>query len=85
MTEMTNKQLYICNCPLECQEFCYIARTKREAQRPTNTQTPLENNTSTPKVTPLPIHPLHVIWAFIILLILVFSDRVGEMMRMIIK
>lgn len=88
---MSDQPITFCKCPLDCQEFCYILRQKREreeaeiqrfippyiqeiaknikaqeAQR--QTQQPPQTQTS-------PIHLLHIAWALVIVLALVFNQQ----------
>lgn len=96
---MTNNYLSFCKCPLDCQEYCYIARQKREAQEAQQrkflpsyydelVKKAKKAKTSQQHKTPPshpPIHPLHVLWAFVIVLTLVFNQQLLEALTQLSK
>ena len=99
---MTKQYLPFCKCPLDCQEYCYIARQRREAEEaqrrkflpPYYDELVKKANEETKQpITPPPpkhptasfIHPLHVLWAFIIVLALVFNQQLLEAITQLSK
>ena len=96
---MKNNYLPFCKCPLDCQEYCYIARQKREAEEAQQRKflppyyeelvkkVKEAEATQQPKIpTPQsPIHPLHVLWAFVIVLALVFNQQLLDSITQLSK
>lgn len=96
---MKNNYLPFCKCPLGCQEYCYIARQKREAEEAQQRKflpsyydelvkkTKEAEATQQHKTPPShpPIHPLHILWAFVIVLALVFNQQLLEALTQLSK
>lgn len=88
---MSDQQTTLCKCPLDCQEFCYILRQKREREeaeiqrfippyiqeiaRTIKTQETQKQTNQPPQTQTSPIHPLHIAWALVIVLALVFNQQ----------
>lgn len=88
---MSNQQITLCKCPLDCQEFCYILRQKREREeaeiqrfippyiqeiaKNIKAQETQRQSQQPPQTSTSPIHPLHIAWAFVIMLAIVFNQQ----------